>query len=174
LGYVGLGYCILNCWRHCLTSLASAFVHCRSPLFSKVTTYNKIRISILTTNRANHRRCAIKSASQFPVNLIIPVTTTEEEQIVEKILSDALPNYDFLSKIYYENPDETQRARLLINGEEVKRGTVEQMKEAFTLQSSINSKANIIVQEWQKQPLSNKSAGFVTVQSRIVKVYFTN
>jgi hypothetical protein len=98
------------------------------------------------------------------------VTTAEEEQIVEKIISDALPSYSFLSKAYYENPVEAQRARLLINGEEVKRGTVEQMKEAFTLQSSINSKANIIVQEWQKQPLSNKPAGFVTIHSRMVRI----
>jgi hypothetical protein len=75
----------------------------------------------------------------------------------------------FLAKAYYQNPDESQRARLLINGEEVKRGTVEQMKEAFKLQAGINAKANIAVQEWQKQPLSGKPAGFVTIQSRAVR-----
>lgn len=76
----------------------------------------------------------------------------------------------FLTKAYYENPDEGQRARLLINGEEVKRGTVEQMKEAYRFQTSINQKANISVQEWQKKPLSDKPAGFVTVMSRAVRV----
>jgi hypothetical protein len=74
-----------------------------------------------------------------------------------------------LTKAYYENPDEGQRARLLINGEEVKRGTVEQMKEAFRLQTGIDVKANIAVQMWQKQPLSGKPAGFVTIQSRAVR-----
>jgi hypothetical protein len=75
----------------------------------------------------------------------------------------------FLDKAYYENPDETQRARLLINGEEVRRGTTEQMKDAFKLQVGINQKANFAVQEWQRRPLSGKPAGFVTILSRSVR-----
>ena len=86
------------------------------------------------------------------------------------MLADAIATKkEFLAKAHYENPDELQRARLLINGEEVKRGTVEQMKEAFRLQTGINQKANIAVQQWQKQVLSDKPASFITIMSRAVR-----
>ena len=68
------------------------------------------------------------------------------------------------------NPDESQRARLLINGEEVKRGTVEQMKEAYKFQININPKANITVQEWQKPVAVDKPAAFVMILHRGVRI----
>jgi hypothetical protein len=119
----------------------------------------------------------IATVLQFPVNLVIPLISAEQCQYVESLLVQALwpesPNkgseVSIMSKAYYQNPDELQRARLLINGEEVKRGTVEQMKEAFKLQVSINQKANIAVQEWQKKPLSGQPASFVTISSRAVR-----
>jgi hypothetical protein len=85
-------------------------------------------------------------------------------------LADALTANEFLAKAHYVNPDESQRARLLINGEEVKRGTVEQMKEAFRFQVNINPKANITVQEWQKPIAVDKPATFVMILHRGVRV----
>jgi hypothetical protein len=76
----------------------------------------------------------------------------------------------FLTKAYYQNPDESQRARLLINGEEVKRGTVEQMKEAYKFQVDINPNANITVQEWQKPIANDKPATFVMILHRGVRI----
>jgi hypothetical protein len=86
----------------------------------------------------------------------------------EKLIAEAADSNAFLATAHYENPDESQRARLLINGEEVKRGTVEHMKDAYKLQIGISQKTNVVVQEWQKQV--GKPAGFVTIQSRSVRV----
>lgn len=75
----------------------------------------------------------------------------------------------FISRAHYENPDESQRARLLINGEEVKKGTVEHMKDAYRVQVGMDQKCNVAVQQWQKKPLSGKPAGYVTILSRSVR-----
>jgi hypothetical protein len=107
--------------------------------------------------------------AQFPVNLVIPITSEDDYLAVEKLITEATENHAFLSKAYFdEQVDESQRARLMINGEEVKRGTVEQMKEAYKLQAGISLKTNIAVQEWQK-PVSGP-AKFVTILSRAVRV----
>jgi hypothetical protein len=111
-----------------------------------------------------------KVIPQFPINLVIPVTSESEGKLIEKILADALGANEFLSKAHYVNPDESQRARLLINGEEVKRGTVEMMKEAFRFQTNINPKANVTVQEWQKPASVDKPAAFVTILHRGVRI----
>jgi hypothetical protein len=107
---------------------------------------------------------------QFPINLVIPIASESEGKLIEKVLADALAGNEFLSKTHYVNPDESQRARLLINGEEVKRGTVEMMKEAFRFQTDINPKANITVQEWQKPAAIDKPAIFVTILHRGVRI----
>jgi hypothetical protein len=107
---------------------------------------------------------------QFPINLVIPIASESEGKLVEKILADALSANEFLSRAHYVNPDESQRARLLINGEEVKRGTVEQMKEAFKFQTNINPKANVTVQEWQKPVAVDKPATFVMILHRGVRI----
>lgn len=106
--------------------------------------------------------------AQFPINLVIPVTSDEEGKIIEKLIADAAITNAFLSKAHYENPDESQRARLMINGEAVVKGSVEQMKEAFRIQAGMSQKSNLAVQEWQK-PASDKPAVFVTIQSRLVR-----
>jgi len=108
------------------------------------------------------------TSKKFPINFIIPILSEEEAKVVEKFLTDAVPSNTFLTKSYYEHQDESQRARLMINGEEVKRGSVEQMKNAYKLQSDMNQKINIAVQEWQK-PLVG-APKFVTIMSRLVRM----
>ena len=110
------------------------------------------------------------TSTEFPINLVIPLASAKELEIVERLLADARTNDSntFLAKAHYSNHDESQQARLMINGEEVKRGTLEQMRAAFQLQTEMSQKANILVQEWQK-PLCDKPGAFVTVQSRLVR-----
>lgn len=108
---------------------------------------------------------------QFPVNLVIPISSTEEGQQVEKLIDDVKGNVSntFLNKAYYEHPDESQRARLLINGVEVKRGTIERMRESYQYELGINQKTNVTLQEWRRTLLSDK-LGYVTISSRVVRI----
>ena len=112
------------------------------------------------------------STTQFPVNLVIPIASEQEGKMAEKIISDANStngSNTFLVKAYYEHHDGSQRARLLINGVEVKKGTVEQIKDAYRAEIGISQRSSVIMQEWQRQVLSDKPAGYVTVLSRLVR-----
>jgi hypothetical protein len=91
---------------------------------------------------------------------------------MEKLVAEAMnnPSNTFLNDSYYEHPDESQCARLLINGVEVQKGTVQQMKDAYRLEVGINRKTNVTVQEWKRKPLLGKPANFVTILSRVVRM----
>ena len=110
------------------------------------------------------------SATQFPINLVIPIASEQEGKQVEELLLEASNNLNtFLTKAYYEHPDEFQRARLLINGVEVKKSTVEQIKNAYRAEIGISQRTSVTMQEWQRQALSDKAAGYVTTASRLVR-----
>lgn len=119
-------------------------------------------------------------APQFPINLVIPITTADEDKIVHDLLivgdifgtvsAGATSRNAFLGKAYYEHPNELQRARLVINGVEVKRGSVDKMREHYNYELGINQKTNITLQEWRRKALSDELGGFVTIASRVVKI----
>lgn len=109
-------------------------------------------------------------ASQYPMNLVIPVSTPEESQTIERLIKFASTANEFLLKSYYTNHNKALEARLIINSQEVMKGTIEQVKEAYALQVNTSPRANVIMQEWRKPVLSNEPARYVTISSRLVHI----
>lgn len=108
------------------------------------------------------------SAAQFPINLVIPIASVDELLQIEKLIRHN--KSELLSKAHYVHPDTEKQARLLLNGVEVKKGTVEAMKNAYKTEVGINQKTNIAVQEWRQEILSGETGKYVTTLSRVVRM----
>ena len=98
---------------------------------------------------------------EFPINAVFQIKSQEELDAFQSILGfapaagseDVHESYvstfdDLKERMEYRRVDSSQEARVLISGQEVARGTTEEMLDRYNTECSMHSTSNIVCQEW--------------------------